>query len=111
MQPDGPAEAFFQLRLLSVLSGYQELLPFIESSLGAVAPGYTICPYYVWYLSVVGWPQMAAKLPPSYFLTTQCLRRIGDKIGKTGMRKLVGQDEDGSVAIIGKTDSIWGKLN
>lgn len=109
MQPDGPAEAFFQL--LSVLSGYQELLRFIEASLGAVAPGYTICPYYVWYLSVVGWPHMAAKLPPSYFLTTHCLRRIGDKIGKTGMRKLVGQDEDGSVAIIGKTDSIWGKLN
>lgn len=38
MQPDGPAEMFFQLRLLSVLSGYQELLPFIEASLGAVAP-------------------------------------------------------------------------
>lgn len=50
---------------------------------------------------MVGWSQLAPKIPASRLLTPHRLSRTEEKIGKTGMRKLVGQDGDRDQLLLG----------
>lgn len=58
--------------------------------------GFPSIPGFVPIYNVVGWSWPAAKLPPSHFLSL--LSGTEEKIGRTGARKLVGQDEDRRIA-------------
>lgn len=68
-------------------------IPVTEVSIGAVVPSSLHMVQYlsmgdVWYPGVVGWPWLAAKLPPvAHSLSS--LRGRGERIGRSGMRKLM----------------------
>lgn len=73
-------------------------IPVVEASIGAVVPSSLHMIQYlsmwdVWYPSVVGWPWLAAKVPPvAHSLSS--LRGREERIGRSGMRKFMCCNED-----------------